>query len=108
MHKPTLAQKRWMGSARAKALQHESVSVCRKLRTRSCVDGNGGNVSYRMSDEAVLCTPMLFSKANVTVADVVWLDRAGHKVSGRRQANSETLLHLAYDQRFLLLSGDIP
>ena len=43
----------------ALALKHEIVGVGRKLWERQYVDGNGGNISCRLTDDWVLCTPTL-------------------------------------------------
>ena len=41
----------------ALALKQEMVDVGRKLWARQDVDGNGGNISCRLTDDWVLCTP---------------------------------------------------
>ncbi len=92
---PSRAQQRLLQSSQAKTQAEELVAVSRKLWARGYVDGNGGNVSCRLGDELVLCTPTLLSKADVTPADLVVLDLGGRRVAGDRQPTSETPLHLA-------------
>ncbi len=93
------ADRRLFESAQCKRLAKEIVSVCRKLWTRGYVDGNGGNVSGRLGDSLILCTPTLLSKADVTTADLVVLDLSGHQLSGRERPTSETPLHVALYRR---------
>ncbi len=57
-------------SPSAEALKQEIVSVGRKLWQREYVDGNGGNISCRLTDDLVLCTPTMCSKADVMTDDI--------------------------------------
>ena len=82
-------------SEEAQRLKQEIVDVGRKLWLRQYVDGNGGNISARLTDEWVLCTPTLLSKADLTVDDICMVDMEGHSVAGTRRRSSEILLHLA-------------
>jgi L-fuculose-phosphate aldolase len=79
----------------ALALKHEMVEVGRKLWLRQYVDGNGGNLSCRLGDDWVLCTPTLTSKADLRVEDICMVDLEGRQVAGVRVRSSEMLLHLA-------------
>jgi len=82
-------------SDEALRLKEEIVDVGRKLWLRQYVDGNGGNISCRLTDEWVLCTPTLMSKGDMCVEDVCLVDMQGDKVAGVRRRSSEILLHLA-------------
>src|ERR1700689_4669501 len=44
-------------SPAAEAIKDEIIRAGRKLWQREYVDGNGGNISARISDEYVICTP---------------------------------------------------
>jgi len=79
----------------ARALKQEIVDAGRKLWERQYVDGNGGNISVRLSDEWVLCTPTLTSKADLTPDALCLVDMDGVQVAGREKRSSEILLHLA-------------
>jgi L-fuculose-phosphate aldolase len=79
----------------AARLKQEIVDVGRKLWLRQYVDGNGGNVSCRLTDEWVLCTPTLMSKGDLRPDDLCLVDMAGTQVAGTRRRSSEILLHLA-------------
>lgn len=81
-------------SPEAEAIKAEIVAVGRKLWQRQYVDGNGGNISYRLTPEAVLCTPTLVSKADMTTEDLCLVDLTGKQLAGGRPRTSEILMHL--------------
>ncbi len=62
---------------------------------RQYVDGNGGNyLSFRIGPNAVLCTPSLVSKFDLTPADICLTDINGKQIAGSKTRSSELLLHL--------------
>ena len=56
------ANPRLFSTPEAEAMKKEICAVGRKLWMREFVDGNGGNISYRIGPNEVLCTPTLVSK----------------------------------------------
>jgi L-fuculose-phosphate aldolase len=52
------------------ALKEEIVRTGKKLWDRQYVDGNGGNISARISPRWVICTPTMCSKADLTADDI--------------------------------------
>ena len=66
----------------------------RKLWMRQFVDGNGGNISYRIGPNEVLCTPTLVSKYDLTPEDIGMTDLEGKQIAGSKPRTSELLLHL--------------
>jgi L-fuculose-phosphate aldolase len=83
-----------LNSPEAKKIKDEICAVGKKLWHRSYVDGNGGNISYRLTDEAVLCTPTLVSKSDLKPEDMSLVDLDGNQLAGQRARTSEILLHL--------------
>ena len=81
-------------SPEANKIKDEICAVGKKLWHRSYVDGNGGNISYRLTDEAVLCTPTLVSKSDLKPEDMSLVDLDGNQLAGERARTSEILLHL--------------
>ena len=61
------------------------------------VDGNGGNISYRIGPNEVLCTPTLVSKFDLTPDDLCLVDLDGKQIAGKQAAH----------QRDLPASGDL-
>ena len=81
-------------SPEANAIKHEICMVGRKLWQRSYVDGNGGNISCRIAENAVICTPTFLSKGDLTPEDLCLVDLEGNQLAGNLQRTSEVLLHL--------------
>jgi L-fuculose-phosphate aldolase len=79
----------------AEALREEIILVGRKLWDRQYVDGNGGNISVRLGEKYLLCTPTMMSKRDMTPADICLSDLDGNILAGDRMRTSEVLLHLA-------------
>jgi L-fuculose-phosphate aldolase len=81
-------------SPQVSELKAEIVGAGRRLWQREYVDGNGGNISARISDELVLCTPTLCSKGQLREQDLSIVDLENRQIFGVRQQTSEILLHL--------------
>jgi L-fuculose-phosphate aldolase len=81
-------------SPEAEAVKAEIVAVGKKLWQRAYVDGNGGNISYRLGENAILCTPTLMSKADLTPEVLCLVDLEGNQLVGARPRTSEILMHL--------------
>jgi L-fuculose-phosphate aldolase len=81
-------------SPEANALKEEILRVGKKLWQRQYVDGNGGNISVRLSPHYVLCTPTLCSKGDLCVEDLSLVDLDNYQICGDRPQTSEILLHL--------------
>ena len=62
--------------------------------TAPYVDGNGGNISYRIGPNEVICTPTLVSKFDLTPDDLCLVDLEGKQIAGKKPRTSEILLHL--------------
>jgi L-fuculose-phosphate aldolase len=78
----------------AEAVKLEICAVGKKLWNRQYVDGNGGNISYRIGPNEVICTPTLVSKFDLTPDDLCMVDLEGKQIAGKRPRTSEILLHL--------------
>ena len=81
-------------SADSAGLRAEIVNAGRKLWQRGYVDGNGGNISARLSADSVLCTPTMMSKGDLKQDDLCICDLDGNMLAGKGQRTSELLLHL--------------
>lgn len=81
-------------SPEAQAIKEEICAVGRKLWLRGFVDGNGGNISCRVGNDEVICTPTLFSKFDLTPDDLCLVDLAGNHIAGRERPTSEVRMHL--------------
>ncbi|HLY41709.1 MAG TPA: class II aldolase/adducin family protein [Terracidiphilus sp.] len=81
-------------SPEADALRAEIVAAGRKLWERQYVDGNGGNISVRLGDQYVLCTPTMMSKRDLDARDICLANFEGNILAGSRARTSELLMHL--------------
>jgi L-fuculose-phosphate aldolase len=81
-------------SPAAEAIKEEILRAGRKLWQRAYVDGNGGNISARISEEYVICTPTLCSKGDMLAEDLSLVDMNNCQICGDRPQTSEILLHL--------------
>ncbi len=74
--------------------REEIVRFGRLLHQTGLVAATDGNLSVRLQDGNILCTPTLMSKGLMEAEDLVIVDRRGHKVSGARDGSSEINMHL--------------
>jgi L-fuculose-phosphate aldolase len=81
-------------SPETNALKQEILRAGKKLWERQYVDGNGGNISVRVSPHYVVCTPTLRSKGDLCVDDLSLVDLENCQICGDRAQTSEILLHL--------------
>ena len=81
-------------SPQALAIKHEIIDAGRKLWARQYVDGNGGNISARLSAEYVISSPTLCSKGDLRVEDLSLIDLENNRICGDRPHTSEIRLHL--------------
>jgi L-fuculose-phosphate aldolase len=81
-------------SPQAHAFRMEIIDVGRKLWERQYVDGNGGNISVRLGQSYLLCTPTMISKRDMEPEDICLSDFEGNILAGDRHRTSELLLHI--------------
>lgn len=85
----------FFSSAELARVKEQIVQMGRRLYQRGYVDGNGGNLSVRVSPELVLCTPTLCSKGFMEPGDLCLVDLEAGQVAGERPATSEVKVHIA-------------
>lgn len=88
------ANPRLYSTPEAEAIKKEICAVGHKLWMRQFVDGNGGNISFRIGPNEVLCTPTLMSKFDLTPEDICLVDLDGNQIAGAKPRTSEIFLHL--------------
>jgi len=76
-------------------LQREVARISRRIYDRGFAANHEGNVTALTADGHVLSTPTAVSKGDIHEADLLLLDRQGHKVLGSRKPFSELAMHLA-------------
>jgi L-fuculose-phosphate aldolase len=88
------ADPRLFSSPEADEIKREICEAGKKLWLRQYVDGNGGNISYRIGPNEVICTPTQLSKYDLKPDDLCMVDLEGRQVAGTKKSTSEILLHL--------------
>jgi L-fuculose-phosphate aldolase len=73
--------------------REDIVRVCRLVYEKGWVAMNDGNVSIRLGNDRILCTPTSISKGMVQAEDLIICDLEGIKVEGRRERTSEIAMH---------------
>ena len=74
--------------------REEIVRFGRLLHQTGLVAATDGNLSVRLADGNILCTPTLMSKGLMEADDLVIVDPHGHKLHGTRNVSSEIAMHL--------------
>lgn len=90
---------RFFYSPEIQQLKERMVAIGKRIFGRGYVDGNGGNITIRVGDNLVLCTPTLISKGFMTVDDICMVDLDGVQVAGTRPSTSEVKTHLGIIKR---------
>jgi len=88
------ANPRLFSTPEAEEIKKEICATGKKLWLRQFVDGNGGNISYRIGPNEVRCTPTLVSKYDLTPEDISLVDLEGNQIAGTKPRTSEIFLHL--------------
>ncbi len=76
-------------------LREQMCEIGRRVYAKGFAAANDGNISYRLSEDRVLCTPTRVSKGFMKPDDLCIVDIDGKQVSGKRKRSSEILLHLS-------------
>ncbi len=90
---------RFFASSPIEELKRRICDMGRRLWLKDYTDGNGGNITVRVGDNLVLCTPTLICKGFMTPADMALIDLDGRQLAGVRKRTSEALTHLGIMKR---------
>ena len=90
---------RFFTSPRLEEIKRRMCDMGRRLWLKDFTDGNGGNITVRVGDNLVLCTPTLICKGFMTPDDLALIDLDGRQLAGNRKRTSEALTHLGIMKR---------
>ena len=76
-------------------LREEMCEVGRRVYNKGFAAANDGNISYRLSEDRVLCTPTRVSKGFMKPEDLCLVDLDGNQLAGVKKRTSEILMHLS-------------
>jgi len=81
-------------------IKQDMCDIGRRIYNRQFAAANDGNITVRVSENEVLCTPTLHCKGFLKPDDIALVDMTGKQIAGRKKRSSEALLHLEiYRQR---------
>jgi L-fuculose-phosphate aldolase len=81
-------------TAEAKGIKEWICEVGRRVYNKGFAAANDGNISYRIGENEVLCSPTMICKGFMTPDDICMVDLEGNQLAGKRKRTSEVLLHL--------------
>jgi L-fuculose-phosphate aldolase len=93
-HEPVRPSCRTLSMATERQYREQIVRYGRTLHQRGFVAATDGNLSVRLSQNRILCTPTCMSKGEMRTADMVIVDMEGSLLAGRRNVSSEIGMHL--------------
>lgn len=84
----------------AHKIKQDICEIGRRIYNKGFAAANDGNITVRISENEVLCTPTMQSKGFLKPDDICLIDMTGKQLAGRKKRSSEALLHLEiYRQR---------
>ncbi len=78
-----------------KQLKEQICEIGRRLYNKGFAAANDGNITIRLNERELLCTPTMVSKGFMKPEDICKVDYEGKQLAGTRKRTSEVLLHLA-------------
>ena len=84
----------WSSGIHDRKLKEQICEIGRRLYDKGFAAANDGNISIRVDENAVLCTPTMICKGFMTPEDICAVDLEGNQISGTKKRTSEILLHL--------------
>jgi L-fuculose-phosphate aldolase len=76
-------------------LKEQICEIGRRVYQKGFAAANDGNITVRVNEREILCTPTMVSKGFMKPEDVCKVDYEGNQLAGTRKRSSEVLLHLA-------------
>ncbi|MEC9093299.1 MAG: class II aldolase/adducin family protein, partial [Planctomycetota bacterium] len=75
-------------------LKQDICEIGQRIYNRGYAAANDGNITVKISENEVLCTPTMTCKGFLKPDDIATIDMTGKQLSGRKKRSSEALLHL--------------
>ena len=85
--------------ADSKELKQQLCDYGRRAYAKGLVSANDGNLSVRLNENHILCTPTLQCKGFMEPEDICTVDLDGRHVAGEKRPTSEIKLHLQVYRR---------
>lgn len=84
----------WNSGINDRQLKEDICEIGRRLYNKGFAAANDGNISIRVGENAVLCSPTMICKGFMKPEDICAVDMNGDQIAGKRKRTSEVLLHL--------------
>jgi L-fuculose-phosphate aldolase len=85
----------WNSGINDRKLKEQICEIGRRVYNKGFAAANDGNISIRVGENEVLCSPTMICKGFMTPDDICAVDLQGNQLAGKRKRTSEILLHLA-------------
>ena len=72
-------------------LKEQICEIGRRVYNKGFAAANDGNITIRLNDREVLCTPTMVSKGFIKPEDLCVVDYEGKQLRGTRKRSSEIL-----------------
>jgi L-fuculose-phosphate aldolase len=73
----------------------EICEIGRRIYQKGFAAANDGNISYRVGENEILCTPTGVCKGFLKPEDLCTVDMQGNQLAGQKKRTSEIMLHIA-------------
>jgi L-fuculose-phosphate aldolase len=84
----------WNSGINDRKLKEQICEIGRRVYAKGFAAANDGNISIRVGENEVLCSPTLICKGFMNPDDICAVDLNGNQIAGKRKRTSEILLHL--------------
>lgn len=89
-----MTNNRWNSGINDRSLKEDICEIGRRVYNKGFAAANDGNISIRVGEDAVLCSPTMICKGFMQPDDICAVDMNGDQIAGKRKRTSEILLHL--------------
>jgi len=86
---------RWNSGINDRKLKELICEIGRRVYDKGFAAANDGNLSIRVGENEVLCSPTMICKGFMSPDDICAVDLEGNQIAGQKKRTSEILLHLA-------------
>lgn len=85
----------WNSGIHDRRLKEQICEIGRRVYNKGFAAANDGNISIRVGENEVLCSPTMICKGFMKPEDICAVDLYGNQIAGTRKRTSEILLHLS-------------
>ena len=78
-----------MAHVNVREIRDQICDIGKRIYQREFSAANDGNITYRLNDNEVLCTPTMQSKGFLKPDDIATIDFTGKQIAGRKPRSSE-------------------